>query len=178
MKLIIGLGNPGIKYEKTRHNFGWQVIDRLGEKLEINNWKEEKQFKSKIALGNLNEEKIILVKPQTFMNDSGSAVQSIAHYYKVPPEKIMIIHDEIDLPLGEVKIQEDRGAAGHNGVQSVIDQLGAKNFVRTRLGIGITEQTVPTERFVLQSFTEEEEKIVEETIEEATQLIIAKLEKK
>ncbi|MFH1938191.1 MAG: aminoacyl-tRNA hydrolase [Patescibacteria group bacterium] len=175
MKLIIGLGNPGIKYEKTRHNLGWLVIDQLAQKIGINNWKNEVKFNSLLAQGNFNDQKIILAKPETFMNDSGSAVQAIANYYKIPSKEIIIIHDEIDLPLGEIKVQESRGAAGHKGVQSIINHLGINDFNRIRIGIKPEKNNIETEKFVMQKFTNEEEEVLKEIIERAAQITIATL---
>lgn len=153
MKLIVGLGNPGSKYEKTRHNLGFMVIDFLIE---------NEQFDSK---------KVKLIKPQTFMNNSGQAVKEITDYYKIDVKDIVVIHDDIDLPLGEIKIQQDRNSAGHKGVQSIIDALGTKDFIRVRIGIRPEELTLDTEKFVIQKFTPEEEKIVQETIKKAAQLL-------
>lgn len=173
MKLIVGLGNPGIKYEKTRHNLGFFVIDELVEKINIDDCKIKMQFNANIAQGDFNDKKIILAKPQTFMNNSGLAVKSIAGYYKIDAEEILIIHDDIDLPLGEIKIQQARGAAGHKGVESIIKALGTKNFIRIRLGIKpiIQEKNIDTEKFVLQKFSKDEEKIVKKTIERAVRII-------
>lgn len=175
MKLIIGLGNPGIKYEKTRHNLGWLVIDQLAQKIGINNWKNEVKFNSLISHGSFNDQKIILVKPETFMNNSGSAVQAIANYYKIPSKEIIIIHDEIDLPLGEIKVQESLGAAGHKGVQSIINHLGINDFNRIRIGIKPEKNNIETEKFVMQKFTNEEEEVLKEIIERAAQITIATL---
>jgi len=172
MKLIIGLGNPGIKYEKTRHNLGWLVIDQLAQKIGINNWKNETKFNSLLAQGSFNDQKIILVKPETFMNNSGSAVQSIANYYKIPFKKIIIIHDEIDFPLGEIKIQESRGAAGHKGIQSIINHLGTNEFNRVRIGIKPEKDIIETEKFVMQRFTDQEEEVFGEIIKRAAQITI------
>ena len=178
MKLIIGLGNPGIQYEKTRHNLGWRVIGRLARKLGASSWKIEMRFNAFVAETFLNGEKIIFARPQTFMNNSGIAVKSIANYYKIPNEEILVVHDEIDLPLGEIKVQKGRGAAGHNGVQSVIDHLKTKNFIRIRLGIvpeaRLLEKTLSrslASEFVLQNFTTKEEKIVKKQIKRAVQII-------
>jgi len=177
MKLIIGLGNPGIKYEKTRHNFGFLVVDELAKKMNTDDWKIKMQFNANIAEGNTNDKKIILAKPQTFMNNSGIAVKSIADYYKIPYEEISIIHDDIDLPLGEIKIQQSRGAAGHKGVQSIIDTLKTKDFIRIRIGLKPTnqERIIDTEKFVLQKFSKNEEKIVQKTIGKAVGLITTAL---
>ncbi|MBU2579602.1 aminoacyl-tRNA hydrolase [Patescibacteria group bacterium] len=172
MKLIVGLGNPGIQYEKTRHNFGWRAVDVLAREMEASSWKIDLRFNAFVAECFLNGEKIIFAKPQTFMNNSGIAVKSIADYYKILTEEILIIHDEIDLPLGEAKIQKNRGAAGHNGIKSVIEKLKSKDFIRMRLGIKSDEQkNLKTEEFVLQNFTDKEEKIVQKTIKKAIQII-------
>lgn len=172
MKLIIGLGNPGIQYEKTRHNLGWRVIGLLAREMGASDWKMEMRFNAFVAKTFLNDEKIIFARPQTFMNNSGIAVKSIANYYKISSEKILIIHDEIDLPLGEIKIQKGKGAAGHNGVQSVIDYLKTKNFIRVRIGIkSIEEKILETEKFVLQNFNSNEEKIIKKEIKRAVQII-------
>jgi len=177
MELIIGLGNPGKKYEKTRHNLGFLVINELAEKMEMNNWKIKMQFNANIAQGNFKNEKIILAKPQTFMNNSGMAIKSIVDYYKIPNENIFIIHDDIDLLLGEIKVQKNRSSAGHKGVQSIINALGTKDFIRVRLGIKSIDQKtiIDTEKFVLQKFSKDEGKIIQETIKKATGMITAAL---
>jgi len=178
MKLIVGLGNPGDKYKKTRHNLGWRVVGQLAHELGINDWKTERRFRALICQGNLNQEKIILAKPQTFMNNSGLAVKSLADYYKIPSQDILVIHDEIDLPLGEIRIQKGRGAAGHKGAQSIIEQLGTKEFVRMRIGIRLINNkqlAISSEKFVLSKFTPEEEKIVQKTIKRAVQMIATAL---
>ena len=139
MKLIVGLGNPGEKYENTRHNIGFAVLDALLHKLtpvEKITWKENKKFNSKVArIGNL-----ILAKPQTFMNASGIAVAKIANFYHIEPAEIWVIHDEIDLLLEGIRIVRGRGSAGHRGVESIIKELGTDEFVRFRLGIGHPRQ--------------------------------------
>ncbi len=176
MKLIVGLGNPGTKYGKTRHNFGWRVINQLREQLKLTDWRPAKNFKSSICQGNFNRQKIILVKPETLMNNSGLAVKKIANYYRIPTEEILAIHDDIDLPLGQIKIQQSRGAAGHKGVQSIINHLGSKDFIRMRMGIRPAQaENIDTEKFVLEKFTNQEEKIVRATIEKAARLIRAAL---
>lgn len=174
MKLIIGLGNSGEKYIKTRHNLGFIVIEELAEKIKVDNWKEEKQFKADIAQGISNNEKIILAKPQTFMNNSGNSVKSIADYYKINSENILVIHDDIDLELGEIRIQKNRGSAGHNGVQSIINYLKTKDFIRIRIGIKpIEKEILEAEKFVLEKFSRYEEEIVSQTIKKAADTIVA-----
>lgn len=138
MKLIVGLGNPGKKYEKTRHNVGFLVLDALQEKLKkehISNWEHSRKFRAEIAGTQIHNEKVILVKPQTFMNESGVAVQSIANFYKVHANDIIVVHDDKDIPLGEIKVQQDRGSAGHNGIKSIIEHIGTQNFLRIRVGV-------------------------------------------
>ena len=174
MKLIVGLGNPGDKYKKTRHNLGFRVIDQLHQNLAFDSWHLAKNFKTLISQGMLNRQKIILAKPQTFMNNSGQTVKSLVDYYRIPLEEILIIHDEIDLPLGKIRIQKGSRSAGHQGVQSIINRLGTKNFIRMRIGIKpAASQEKDTEKFVLEKFTLEEEKTVQATIKKAADLVTA-----
>jgi PTH1 family peptidyl-tRNA hydrolase len=135
MKLIIGLGNPGQKYENTRHNLGFIFLDKLRAQWFLPEFKLEKKFDAEISQGELNSGKIILAKPQNFMNLSGEAVKKIMTFYKLTPEEILIIHDDIDILLGKYKLATDSSSAGHNGVQNIIDQLGTKKFARLRIGI-------------------------------------------
>lgn len=135
MKLIIGLGNPGGQYESTRHNIGFMVVDKLEKELAQGVppvW--QKDEKKNVLTARIGE--VLLAKPQTFMNKSGFAVRALMEFYKLAPTDIWVIHDDIDLPLGKIKIREKGGSAGHNGVQSIIDQLKSDAFVRFRLGIG------------------------------------------
>lgn len=135
MKLIVGLGNPGPQYANTRHNIGFMVIDKLEKELASGIppvWqKDEKRNVLTVKIGD-----VLLVKPQTFMNKSGFAVKAILDFYKLTPADVWIVHDDMDLPLGKIKIREKGGSAGHNGVQSIIDQVKTDAFVRFRLGIG------------------------------------------
>lgn len=136
MKLIIGLGNPGEKYEKSRHNVGFMVVDELLRKLAPvgkTKWKDAPNLKSLTC--NLESE-VILVKPQTMMNASGYAVKKLTKRYTLDASHLWVIHDDLDLPLGKIKIVKGRGSAGHYGVQSIIRELGSADFVRFRLGIG------------------------------------------
>ena len=177
MKLIIGLGNPGQKYEKTRHNLGFRALEKLKESLGFEDWNPAKKFKSLISEGHFNEQKIILAKPQTFMNNSGQAVKPLIENFKLEIENLLIIHDDIDLPLGEIRIQKGRGSAGHKGVQSIIEMLGAKDFTRIRIGIRPKNEKrkLDTEKFVLEKFTDEEEEIIEKTIKKAVEIIFRQL---
>ena len=158
MLLIIGLGNPGKQYENTRHNLGFRVLDLLVNSAEWEN-KYDSQF---LKLGD-----VILAKPQTFMNKSGEAIKEILKFY--PASELIVIHDELDLPLGSIKVQKNVSSAGHNGVQSVMDELGTQDFTRIRLGVNNSEtrRQISGEDYVLQKFTDEEEQIVKEVLEKA-----------
>ena len=172
-KLIIGLGNPGAKYTKTRHNLGWQVINKLQKTLpDFSNWQLNKKLEAEIASGQINHKKIILAKPQTFMNNSGRSVQKIAQYYKIKPAAIGIVYDDLDLPLGNIRIKNQGSAGGHKGVQSVIDYLKTDKFIHYRLGTQPAGgQKVPSEKLVLKKFGLLERTAVKKMIKEAVEKI-------
>jgi PTH1 family peptidyl-tRNA hydrolase len=190
MKLIVGLGNPGDKHAKTRHNLGWTVVDAFLKDFESSSqalWQEEKKFQSLIAEldwqpKKSQAEKVLLVKPLTYMNGSGVAVSSIAKFYKIKPEDIWIIHDEIDLPLGGMKIRFAGASAGHKGVESVIESLGTDKFWRFRIGIGEQREAVhdkkvkPIDNFVLGGFSEGEKGKAREIVKKAVKAVQDALE--
>lgn len=152
MKLIIGLGNPGKKYQNTRHNIGWMILDFLAEK---NKWSESKNNKSLYTHTEINNQEVELVKPLTFMNNSGVAVAKIIKKHNLnPAEDLIVIHDDLDITLGEYKVQKDRGPAGHNGVKSIIEHLGTKDFTRIRVGVAKEnrDHMGDTAKFVLNRF--------------------------
>ena len=155
MRLIVGLGNPGDKYKDTRHNVGWQLADYLHEAWSFVDWDEKKKFKSHIAKGTVGDASVTLVKPQTFMNNSGDAVEALASYFDISSENIWVIQDELDLSFGNFKIQADRGSASHNGIESIMNKLGTKNFNRIRIGISPTADKRPQDShyFVLKRFS-------------------------
>lgn len=134
MKLIVGLGNPGDKYRDTRHNVGFMVVDKLAHELGGKDARWESSTKNKAAIAKVGE--VVLVKPETFMNASGVAVQSVARFYIVKPEDVWVIHDDLDLPLGKIRIRAGGGSAGHHGIESIMRELGSDAFIRFRLGIG------------------------------------------
>jgi len=140
MKLFVGLGNPEQKYEGTRHNIGFAMIDFLYnewlKKENFDDWGKNKKFNSEFTVGTVNGEKIILAKPLTFMNNSGTAVQAIVNYFKIPTKDVYVFQDELDLKCGDYKIQFNKSSAGHNGVASIIELLGTQEFTRIRIGIG------------------------------------------
>lgn len=167
MKILIGLGNPGKKYEHTRHNVGFLALDAVAGywKLDIGNWNAK--FHSLILDTEVDNERIILVKPETFMNESGTAVQEICNFYKVDFSKdVLVLHDEIDLPFGTLRETPSSSAAGHNGIKDIIEKLGTQDFHRLRIGVEsrASRAEIPTEAFVLQKFSDEELKNLESEI--------------
>jgi len=181
MILVVGLGNPGQKYQKTRHNVGFMVLDEFQKIQDFSDWKLKKKFKAEISEGIINSQKIILAKPQTFMNESGKAVKAIFNF-QFSNKNLIVIHDDLDLELGKMKIVQNRGAAGHKGVQSIINELGTKNFVRFRIGIAqklkvkseklkVKVESLKLDEFVLQKFTKEENKILKGVIEKTCRAI-------
>ena len=149
--LIVGLGNPGRKYLETRHNAGWHLLDTIAREYADFQF-NEKRSKGLIARGELAGVKVALVKPQTFMNLSGEAVGPIAHFYKIPSERILVAFDDLDLPLAKLRLRPKGGAGGHKGMHSVIQHLGTQQFPRIRLGIGRPPGRMPVEAYVLQKF--------------------------
>lgn len=164
MKAIIGLGNPGKKYQQTRHNIGFAVLDKLAEEFKVV-FTEEKKFTAESATTNFSGTKLFLAKPLTFMNNSGTAVKKILDFFRLNNNNLLIIQDEIDLPLKTLRISKDSSSAGHNGVNSIINQIG-QNFTRLRIGVDNRDTTRPieTENYVLQKFTKEEEETLQNKI--------------
>lgn len=165
MKLIVGLGNPGGKYEKNRHNAGFMVVDVLVKALGFSEFKENGKFKALISEGEFEGEKVLLVKPQTFMNNSGEAVQKLVSYYKVDWADLWVVYDDLDLDLGVIRVREKGSAGTHNGMRSLVEHLG-EEFPRFRFGIGSEEAAKYREiaDFVLTNFTSDEEHIVKKTV--------------
>jgi len=175
MKLIIGLGNPGKKYEKTRHNIGFVVVDEVISNFQFSIFKQFPKFKSQISKGNIKDKKIIFAKPQTFMNNSGEGVRALIDFYKIDPENdLIIIHDDKDIPLGTIKIQKDKSAAGHNGIKSIIQHLGTQNFTRVRIGVAPEDprKIGNTADFVLKKFGFFEKKKINLGIDKAVEGVI------
>jgi len=190
MILIIGLGNPGEKYQLTRHNVGRLVVNSWQLVAWFPNFKFNKKFNALISKGIFNKKKIVLALPETFMNLSGKSVKSLTTNYKLPTTNLWVIHDDIDLPLGKIRIVKNRGSAGHKGVESIIKELKTEDFVRFRIGIcPKIGKPKNLEKFVLQKpseakpseagdetksqrpFSKEEEKIVKEVIKKAVEAI-------
>lgn len=169
MYLIVGLGNPGDKYKKTRHNIGFQAVEQLAAESGIAF--SESKWKALVAKGSLAGEAVVLVKPQTFMNLSGEAVEPIASYYKIDQANIVVIHDDLDLDCGRVKLAVNSGPGGHNGIKSIIQRLGGKAFNRIKIGIGRPPQSMPVERYVLSKFSSDEGAVMAAAIDRATEAV-------
>jgi len=171
MKLIVGLGNPGREYEKTRHNVGFMVIDRLALNLGIN--VDKKMLKALVGQGQINGEKVILAKPQTYMNLSGEAVGMLLSWFKLTASDLLIIYDDLDLPPGKLRLRAGGGSGGHKGVQSIIQVIGTEHFPRVRVGIGRPpEPDFETVSYVLSRFGNDEAKAIEEALDLAREAVI------
>ncbi|GIK08224.1 MAG: peptidyl-tRNA hydrolase [Anaerolineaceae bacterium] len=168
--LIIGLGNPGREYKDNRHNIGFMLIDRLAVRIDARGIKL--QSKAIVTSGFYEERKLILAKPQTYMNLSGQSVQGLLHFYKIPSENLMVAHDDLDLPLGTIRIRPGGGAGGQRGMASTIERLGTKDFPRLRIGIGRPPGRMAPADYVLQNFSRAEMLIVSETLDRAADAVL------
>lgn len=166
--LIVGLGNPGRKYRGNRHNIGFMAVDALAAAYNIESSKV--QNKAIVGNGRIQNQNVIIAKPQTYMNDSGDAVGPLARYYKVPPENVLIVYDELDLPFGTIRLREKGGAGGHNGMKSVINHLG-QEFPRVRLGISRPPGRMPVPAYVLQDFGKDDLPLLDDVLAEAVRAI-------
>ncbi|OGO74811.1 MAG: aminoacyl-tRNA hydrolase [Chloroflexi bacterium RIFOXYD12_FULL_57_15] len=168
--LLIGLGNPGREYRDNRHNIGFMLIDRLAVRLNARGMKLQSKA---IVIGALYEgRKLILAKPQTYMNLSGQSAQGLLHFYKIPPENMIVAHDDLDLPLGTIRIRPGGGAGGQRGMASTIERLGTQDFPRLRLGIGRPPGRMDAAAYVLQDFSRADLLIVSETLDRAADAVL------
>ncbi|MCF6289182.1 MAG: aminoacyl-tRNA hydrolase [Proteobacteria bacterium] len=170
IKLIVGLGNPGAKYAQTRHNVGFAYIDALCDKYGFS-IKENKKFFGIAGKVNINEHDVWLLKPETYMNHSGRAVASLVNFYKILPEEILVIYDELDLPVGTAKIKKGGGHGGHNGLRDIIAMIGCKDFYRIRLGIGHPGHKSKVVSWVLNRATTDEEISIDLAINKSLNII-------
>ncbi len=162
-QLIVGLGNPEPKYDKTRHNIGFEIVDLLAETWQLS-WKENRRFQGVIAEGkSKNNQKIYLLKPLTYMNRSGQSVRAVTDWYKLQSKDVLVIYDDMDLAIGRMRMRLSGSAGGHNGMKSLISHLGGQNFPRLRIGIGKSNQVDNTISHVLGKFSPEERKIIDKT---------------
>lgn len=166
--MLVGLGNPGKEHRGNRHNVGFMTIDRLAAANDISVLRV--QNKALVGDGRIAGRSVILVKPQTYMNRSGDAVGPLARYYRIPPEQILVIYDEIDLPPGTIRLREKGGSGGHNGMKSIIQHLG-QEFPRLRLGVGRPAGKMPPAAYVLQDFGRDEQEYLEIMLESAAQAV-------
>ena len=163
MHLIVGLGNPGADYAKTRHNAGFLLAERLAELWQAN-WTNERKFLARVAKAERSGQKVLLAEPQTFMNLSGEAVGALVKYYQLPLEKILVAVDDADLPLGEIRLRPGGGTGGHHGLESVTQHLGSKNFARLRIGIGRKDEAREITGHVLGKFGADEAALLKKVL--------------
>jgi len=172
MKIILGLGNPGKKFKNTRHNLGFLILEKFAKEKNFPKFEVKKGVLSLISQKRIKKEKIILAKPQTFMNESGKAAKLILKHFKTKTKDLVVVHDDLALPLGKMKISFGRGAGGHKGVQSIIREIKTKNFLRLRVGIKTEElKNKKIKDFVLENFKKEERKILKDIIKEVIEAI-------
>lgn len=168
MKLIVGLGNPGKKYADTWHNLGFSAVDELRGLLDLRMFKKSTKFQADIAEGTYGEEKIILAKPLTFMNNSGDCVQSLMAFYKITPADLIVIQDDIDLLLGKMRLAVNSSAGGHNGIKSIIEKINDKKFIRIKIGVRTAKlELIDTADYVLIKPDKAERQLVKTQIKKA-----------
>ena len=162
MKIFVGLGNPTPEYAATKHNVGFMLADLLKDELSADIWREK--FNALVAEAFFNGEKILIVKPQTFMNLSGEAVAPIVNFYKIDVQNLVVAHDDMDLPLGMIRLRPKGSGGGHHGIESIIQHIGTQNFPRIRIGVGRPPQNWTVNHNVLSPFTQDDAKIISETL--------------
>ena len=170
MKLIIGLGNPGVHFQGTRHNIGFLVVDRLAKKTHILIF--TKRFKSLYGTGWIDSQKIVVVKPMTFMNRSGEAVKKATHFFHLGMEDLIVIHDDLDLSFGRLRYKRRGGDGGHQGVRSIIESIGGNTFLRLKVGIGRPSKVIEPAEYVLTSFGGIEQSYLDEILSKAAESIM------
>ena len=174
MKLVVGLGNPGKQYEKTKHNIGFMVVDAIADSVPHTPWREEQR--AEVCSITVAGEKVLLVKPQTFMNVSGESVGPLMRYYKSDASDVYCIYDDMDLPVGIVRIRPNGSSGGHNGIKSLISHLGTENFPRFRVGIGRPLPQWTVIDHVLAPFSEESQEKVQKGIKDTVKAVLGTLE--
>lgn len=170
MYLIVGLGNPEEKYSKTRHNMGFNVINKLSSKYEIK--VNKRKFEALYGEGVIEEEKVILLKPQTYMNLSGKSIIKVINFYKIPLENIIVVYDDMDIAQGLIRIRKKGSSGSHNGMKSVISELNSEEFARVRVGIGKPKQKYEMIDYVIGEISKKEEKELDKGVERAKEAII------
>ena len=170
LSLVVGLGNPGAAYAQTRHNAGFMVADELAGKFDIAF--DKRKFDTVFGRGHIEREPVVLAKPMAFMNRSGPPVRSLADFFKISSEAVLVIHDDIDLAFGRLKIKEKGGHAGHNGIRSLIDAFGSDDFVRLRIGVGRSGFDISVSQYVLSKFSEQENESLAQIIATARDAVV------
>jgi PTH1 family peptidyl-tRNA hydrolase len=165
MKLIVGLGNPGKEYERTRHNAGFMVMEKIEKELNVSI--DQKKFKALVCKTNVGGEQVLLMKPQTYMNLSGEAVQEAMKFFRIDIKDLLVIYDDMDLPIGAKRIRKTGSAGGHNGMKSMIKEVGTNEIARLRIGIGRSKEDSENKviDFVLSNFSKQEMNILQETLD-------------
>lgn len=166
VQLIVGLGNPGAKYEQTRHNVGFVFVDRLARAKGVS-LRPEAKFHGEVGKLALAGHELWLLKPDTYMNRSGLAVGALAKFYKLPPESVLVVHDELDIPVGQLRLKQGGGHGGHNGLRDIINQLGSREFLRLRVGIDHPGDSRDVTNYVLGSASPTDRQIIDEAIDDA-----------
>lgn len=172
MKLIVGLGNPGKEYERTRHNAGFMAIDKLAEMIDVRF--TQKQFNAAIGTAVVKGEKVILMKPETYMNNSGEAVLAAVRYYKIDTQDVLVLHDDLDLPVGKIRIRYQGSSGGQKGLKNIIDLLKTQDIKRIRIGIG-KDPIIPVIDYVLGKIPKEQEEVFDDSLERAAKAARASL---
>lgn len=175
MFLVVGLGNPGSQYEFTKHNVGFLTVDYLADKLNIKI--NKLKFKGLFAKEKIENEDVVILKPQTYMNLSGESVRDFANFFKIPPENIIVVVDDVDLPMGKIRIRKKGSAGTHNGMKSIIYQLQSDNFIRIKVGIEKENRRDDLADYVLKGFSKDEVPIMEESMERAAKAVLEILKK-
>ena len=169
MKLIVGLGNPGGEYSATRHNVGFMAADELARRWNIGSWKS----KSNAQIGEYRTagDTVLVIKPQTYMNLSGTAVRELARFYKIPPQEVIVIFDDLDLPAGRLRLRMKGGSGGHRGIESLLTHMGTEDFPRIRIGIGRPPAEWDVANYVLSKFTDAEQPLLRDAVAKATDAV-------
>ncbi len=173
MKVIVGLGNPGVRYQWNRHNVGFQVADRLAERFSI--LISTRRFKALYGKGRIDSEEVVLAKPSTYMNRSGEAVKEITGFFHAPLEDLIVIHDDLDLPFGRLRFKRRGGDGGHQGVRSIIESLGGNHFIRLKIGIGRPAPGMDPADYVLTSFDKTERILLNDILSRAAESVAVML---
>jgi len=167
--LVVGLGNPGREYAQTRHNVGFQIVTRLAETHGLNF--SRMQNEALVATGRIGDARVVLAKPQTWMNESGKAIGPLARFYKVEPARLLVVYDDLDIPAGTLRLRSEGGSGGHKGMRSVIEQRGGQDFPRLRVGVGRPPGRMDAADYVLQPFTRDEEILMDGARDRAVEAI-------